>query len=237
MLLKSRLASMIVLIIGVGSFAFPSIVLSQNKNKQSTTFIIEDERYQLTLPIGFCIPTGERKKEADSQAQLDSSNITDVTAIRCSEVSGTEGLSEWIILKTPKGSLGKRIPTRESLIRDFKKGLSGSLQKLLNDAGTDAKERMSQIFSADELRLGKLDMTPIDVDDNAGYIAGTMDVSIEGTPTVVAGVFAMTRVKKHIFAYYRYTKVEDKSDLINLIARMLQLTKNEVRGFIEDNRE
>ena len=114
MLLKPLLASMMVLIVVVGSFAFPSFVLSQDKNKQSTTFVIEDERYQLTLPSGFCIPTGEWKKEADSQAQLDSSNITDVTAIRCSELSGTEGLSEWIILKTPKGSLGKRIPTRES---------------------------------------------------------------------------------------------------------------------------
>jgi hypothetical protein len=47
----------------------------------------------------------------------------------------------------------------------------------------------------------------------------------------------LTRVKKHLFNYYRYEKVGNTSTVVELLTRTLPLTRAEVRTFIKDNPE
>jgi hypothetical protein len=67
--------------------------------------------------------------------------------------------------------------------------------------------------------------------------AGTAIITAGGAARPRAGVFAMTRVRQHLFFYYRYARIDDDTDLSSLIAELLQRTKLEVRGLIDANPE
>jgi hypothetical protein len=171
-MLKNLLSpSAIVITVALGSghlLAGPA----QDQAGGTVSFTIEGEKYSMALPDGFCLPTDPKLQTAASRmAQGDSANITHFTAVPCTEVFQTDGvLSAWIVLKTPRGSLRMRIPTRAAMLAEYKKGFDGELQRLLDQPDiSDSTERLKQAFGA-AVRLNKFDMRPVDLDDNAAYM-------------------------------------------------------------------
>jgi hypothetical protein len=74
-------------------------------------------------------------------------------------------------------------------------------------------------------------MEPVDVDDYAGYMGGTMSVSVAGQNELTACVGAMTIVRGQVFFYYKYVLYKAPTD----IAELLKQVKADVRKFIVAN--
>ena len=72
------------------------------------------------------------------------------------------------MLKTPRGSIGKRIPTRQAWIRDFKSSIKRKeLEAGFSDAEAMAKKSFAEVFGPDA-KIGA-HMEPISADEYAGY--------------------------------------------------------------------
>lgn len=194
------------------------------------SFTLSGVQYTFTLPEGFVEPTGRDKASTDMAAARDDRNMTHFTAIPRDEAGREEGFASWAILKTPRASIGKRIPPRAKWVADFKAGIKrGDLAKILKDASQLAAAKYEDVFGADA-RIGA-HMEPVDADDYAGYMCGTMVIEVTGNRRVVACAAATTVVRDSVFFYYRYAPYSTLADVAALLARV----KPEIRGFALQN--
>ncbi len=120
------------------------------------------------------------------------------------------------MLKTPKGSIGKRIPTRESWVKDARNSIrKRDFPELFADAEKVINKIYKDVFG-DEAKIG-MHMEMVDADEYAGYVTGTFSLSIAGRNVLVAGAGAATVIRGNVFFYYKYGPYNDLADLVNLL--------------------
>ena len=194
------------------------------------TFTLQGTNYKFTLPKGFCQASGENAKWAEGVASLDSHNMTHFTIIPQAQDKPNETLTKWGMLKTPRGSLGKHIPSRDEMIVEMKSLIKNhESAELLGDARKLANKTFQDVFGKDA-KMG-MQMEFVDTDKNAAYLAGTGTFEIAGSKSTVACAGATTVAKGNVFFYYKYADYHKVSD----IADLLKQVKAEISQFITDN--
>jgi len=207
-----------------------TIPASGAEKSNSVNYHFDGVNYMFALPEGFCTPKGEDHKMADMLASFDDRNMTHFTIVPCSELESEADFTRWGMLKTPRASIGKRIPTRKALVQDFKKDIKrNDLMLLLDDSAKLVGKTFSKVFGAD-CKLG-MHVEPVDADEYAGYMAGMASMSFADQKMLVACAFAMTVVREHVFFYYKYAQYNGLSD----IADLLKQVKREIRSFVANN--
>ena len=205
---------------------------AQGQSGEFASFSIEGVDYKFGLSKGDCIPVGRDQELAEKISSIDHNNMTHFTIILCEEAGGSTDFTKWGMLKTPRGSIGKRIPTRQIIVRDFMKNFNGkNFGDLFDDATKLAGKSFKDVFGLDAKVSGH--MEPIAVDESAGYLGGTLTTLIGSEEMLVAVVASMTVVRKHIFFYYRYAKYQGVSDLVGLLAEV----KTDTHRFLVGNEQ
>lgn len=197
---------------------------------KSVSFSLSGVNYTFKLPKEFCITSGRDSELAATIASLDPRNMTHFTIIMCKEAGRNADFTRWGMLKTPKGSIGKRIPTRKLWVKDARDSIRRrDFPELFADAEKVAGKIYKDVFG-DEAKIG-MHMEMVDADEYAGYMTGTFSLSIAGRNVLVAGAGALTVVRGNVFFYYKYGPYNDLADLANLLKQV----KSEIRGFVTDN--
>ena len=205
-------------------------VLAESEDLKIVSFSLSGVSYKFELSEGDCTPTGIDKEIVETCASMDSHNMTHFSIVLCNEMGRDSDFTKWGALKTPKASIGKRIPSRQSLIRDFMKQLKKiDFRELLSDTSKLSEKSFNEVFGAGAKLGGHVE--PIDVDEYAGYIGGTLSMSVADEKMVMAAVWAMTIVRGHVFFYYRFKTYQGLSDIIGLLKEV----KTDIRRFVVGN--
>ena len=203
---------------------------AETKSPTSMTFSLSGVNYIFTIPRGFCTTSGKDSEFAAAIASLDPKNMTHFTVIPCEEAGSDSGFTKWGILKTPRGSIGKRIPTRQQWVEDVKKSIKRrDFVELFDDVEQLVGKTYKDLFG-DDAEVG-MHMEMVDADEHAGYMTGTALVDVAGRKELTAMAGALTVVRGNIFFYYKYESYNDLSDLADLIKQV----KPEIRRFVKDN--
>lgn len=196
----------------------------------SVNFTLTGKNYKFKLPEGFCIPSGKDSILAESIASIDSRNMTHFTIIPCEEAESDTDFTRWGMLKTPRGSIGKRIPTRQQWVRDARNSIkTHDYQDFLADAKKYVNKTYQDVFG-DNVKIG-MHMEMVDADEYAGYMTGTMLLEVSGRKMLTAAAGALTVVRGNVFFYYRYSPYKNLSDLVKLLKQV----KSEIHRFVTDN--
>ena len=210
--------------------ALSSALAAEMADPQSSTFSLEGVTFKYRLPEGFCAPTGKAREAAESIASIDQKNMTHFTIVLCREMGSSSALTRWGMMKTPRSSIGRTIPARQAFILDFKNNIKNfALRASLNESEKLVGKTFKDVFGIDA-KIG-MHMEPIEADDYAGYLGGTISLSLAGKNQLTACVGAMTIVREHVFFYYKYSQYTSPAD----IADLLKQVKDEVRLFVVDN--
>jgi len=194
-------------------------------------FTVGGEEFQLSLPDGFCLPVDEFVEFARVAEQLDQTNMTDATFVKCGDIEKHSEPTGWGMMKTPRSSIGKKVPPRSEIIAYFQNNIKNpEIFQSLNNPDKLTNKRFQDVFGVDA--NVKSSLQPLAVDDKAGYIGGTVSGSVKGHEIIVAGAAAATVVRERIFFFYLfrpYKSPKDIADLIPLVkAGMLQfIVENE----------
>ena len=203
---------------------------SENKGSRQVNFSLTGKNYKFTLPERFCTVSGKDGEIAKAVAALDSRNMTHFTIIPCEEVGKDARFTSWCMLKTPRGSIGKRIPNRKELIAWVKSNIKQSeFGQYVDDAKKLVGKTYRDVFGPDA-KIG-IHMELVGADEYAGYMVGTMSLEVAGQKELTAMAAAMTNVRSNLFSYYKYGPYNDLSDL----AVLLKQAKVEIHRFVTDN--
>jgi len=193
-------------------------------------FSLSGVTYTFTLPEGYAIVSGRDAEVAEAVASLDPRNMTHFTIIPSGETGREGGFTRWAGLKTPRASLGRRIPTRRQWIEDTKRIVTRrDVAERFEDAKRLAEKTYQDVFG-DDAKIGT-HIEMVDADEYAGYMVGTVSIEVAGQKEVRAVAGGMTVVRGNAFNYYKYGPYGDPSDL----AVLLKEVRSEIRRFVADN--
>jgi hypothetical protein len=197
---------------------------------EQAKFTVGGEEFRLSLPDGFCLPVDEFVEFARVAEQLDQTNMTDTTFVRCSDIKQHSEPTGWGMMKTPRASIGKKVPSRSEIIAYFQSNIKNpEIFQSLNNPDSLINKRFQDVFGLDA--NVKSSLQPLAVDDKAGYIGGTVSGSVKGHEIIVAGAAAATVVRDRIFFYYLFRPYKSPKD----IAELLPLVKAGMLQFIVEN--
>ncbi len=228
---NSPLSLICVLVLSTMFGSLPALA-DEAGGSRIVTFSLSSVGYKFELPDGYCTPADKARELAKAVAALDPANMTHLTITLCTESGDNTALSRWGMLKTPRSSIGKRIPTRSAFITEFKSKIKHqSLWATATaNASTLANKTHKEVLGSDA--QVRMHMEPLDADDYAGYMGGTMALElVAGQKELIACVGAMTIVKGHVFFYYKYSQYGAPSDIADLLAQV----KMETRRFVIGN--
>lgn len=201
-----------------------------NQATKAVDFSLSGRSYTFDLPDEYCIPTGEDARLASTVASLDPRNMTHFTIVPCGELGQDSDFTTWGMLKTPRGSIGKRIPTRQAWIRDFKKMIKNKdLEAIFSDAEAIAQKSFAEVFGS-AAKVGT-HMEPISADEYAGYMGGTVSLEVDDQKLLRACAGAATVVNGGVFFYYRYSPYGGPAT----IAALLKQVESDIARFVERN--
>jgi hypothetical protein len=209
--------------IGV-ALAFVAVLAHGARASDTVPFSLPGISYKFPLPAGYCLPTGPYAVQADHAAAADQVNQTDVAYYICSEMAAKSATSGWGMLKTPKALLSSSPGTRELVIDYFRKQVNpGDLAKMNLESARLANKGLHDVGEGSV----SLDLRPLDTDDIAAYMGGTVKV---GDGRLVACAYATTVVKDRAFLLYLFRPYKDARDITQLLAQVRVATADFVRA-------
>ena len=171
----------------------------------TASFNIGSVAVDLTIPAGFCAPTGSAVHKAAVGVASDKENTTHLTLYACAQMENAT-ISDYFLIKTPSTLLNTPA-TREEVLTALTAEMSDpsfSAENLSSDAGDKATKSISEA-SGTATKI-TTDIRPLGRDKDCAYMGGIVNASTE------AGVFSLnvggciTAVGNRLVMVFRYTK-------------------------------
>lgn len=193
-------------------------------------FRLAGDEIAVPVPAGYCEPTGVYADRAQLAAAADSQNVTLLSLFNCAEMEAGGAAQHFAYIKIPKTVLNARVGLAELLSQ-----LGQVPDSEMADAVSDAKT--SSGVANDISAIGGRDVAvhsainPVARDDIAYYLAGTLQIKMEGEDIALAVSISMTSVKNHMLTYNFYVPGHD----LAAIRMALEQTKTETRRLLAAN--
>lgn len=143
--------------------------------QETAEFSVGGVRFELALPDGFCLPTGDAAVAAAVLASADTMNVTLLTVVKC---EGEPFENDYFALKSPISTVGMTIERD-----DFLKMMEPEFGTARNDgafagATDQAADLLSDRLGQRITMQGKIE--PLGMDDFCVYLGGNLAVQGPG---------------------------------------------------------
>jgi hypothetical protein len=191
----------------------------------SSTFELPGATFNVPLPAGYCVATGDFDGIAKVMAAADTTNLTDTTYVAC-DANGTERMSSWGMIKTPLSTLRGEAGPRSAMIAELKAYVNSEEGKKVIDAASASaaeKSNLNTIFGAEFKGAAKFDA--LDSDGNGVYFGGVANYDNgHGKTFKVAAAYSVTVANNRVFSVYLFEPFNDVSDIGALLIKVKQAT-------------
>jgi hypothetical protein len=192
-------------------------------------FSLPGGNFNVPLPDGYCIPTGEYEASAKITAAADADNLTDISFTSCSEMAANQPATTWGMIKTPLSTLKSAAGSRSELIDYFKTQVHPEDMKRWTDEAS-SEGQAQKVAGADTKIEASLKL--LDTDAYGAYSGGTLSAAPAGGKGVVLGcAFGVTIANNRVFTLYLFAPYEGAKDVVNLLAKV----KTATRAFVAAN--
>jgi hypothetical protein len=207
------------------AIAAGSLLVSSPALGDGGTFSMPTGGYKVSLPDGYCTPTGQYDAAAKIAAAADSQNLTDFSFYLCAEMAGSKAVTSWGMIKTPLETLKEKTPSRAELIGQVSSQVDPATLKALNDkASQEAQSQVHNIYGND-VKIG-LDAKGVDSDSAGVYFAGTISSSDSTGTTTSAIAYSLTAAGGNVFMIYLYGPYAGASDILAVLAKVKKMTSD-----------
>lgn len=198
------------------------------------TFEMPGGTFNAPLPMGYCAATGSFEAWAKVLASVDTSNLTDISYVACSDLTpGNTRPTTWGMIKTPLSTLREMAGPRQAELASLQATVNQDEGKKVQEVTTAElaqNSNMNAIFGPDFKGSARFDA--MDFDDYGIYYGGVSNFDDgKGDVHKIACAYSITVANGRVFAIYLYRAFNDVSD----IAALLALTKTETKAFIVAN--
>lgn len=192
---------------GVLAIAVASPVAAQ----EQLNFAIGEDEFTVTIPEGYCLPTGEDKARANRAAAIDSQNVTPVDFQRC----GSFGVS-YTLIKSPRG-----FPPVRATRSEFLSGIRAELgnPNAIKEGLAVGQKDVSR-GTGGQVKVDSPDYGYTGSDDLCVFLAGNLNISLpDGSGRNPRGATCVTLVGTRNIVVHSYDFDPDGASVEELQAR------------------
>jgi hypothetical protein len=160
-------------------------------------FTVNTTPLRLSLPAGYCTPTGQLESVAAMMAAADNLNVTLATLATCGAPQAA--FNDYFLVKAVKDSLPMELsrPVLMAGLGPAFKAVDG--KAVLDHTRSAMKESFGDALTVTDGAIG-----PVGQDGVCGYLAGVMGVKSGETEAKVTLTSCVTSVKRKVIAIHHY---------------------------------
>lgn len=181
------------------------------------SFSINNIRFSLEIPPGYCEPEGAEIEAARVLAAGDQLNVTHLTLIPCE--SGASASADYILIKTPAVVLGATVQRGEFLqmLGDAFANTELMANLTSDRVFAESGRGVSEAFGTEVDLSGSI--RPLGRDDMCGYIGGAVRVSSAAGDYNVSFGACLTAISGRIMSVYWYGPDRGSAGIADLLIK------------------
>ena len=192
-------------------------------NQEQASFRINGVSFEMPVPAGYCLPSGEQVDVIQIMAAADDRNLTHLAFLRCD--GQNDPYQDYVLVKTPRQAVSMSM-TRDQLLLS----MEGEFR---NGPLADRRARQALIGSARESFSSTTgvameldgDIRPLGLDDRCAYLGGSFTVTSPDITYSLSLGGCITATEDRVFWIAWYGPRQGSAGVEDLLARSRSLAE------------